>query len=117
MRLEGHRCGVYHMIKNLKPNTTYSLSFFVRQENVKLNKGASPLGGGFFVRIDDKNGVSRRYPKRAFFGTIPWTRWEYIYRTSDKKPGENPYLHFVLRSATGKVWVDHVKLVEVPDKK
>ena len=117
IRLEGHRCGVYHAIKNLKPNTTYSLSFFIRQENVKLNKGASPLGGGFFVRIDDKNGVVRRYPKRAFFGTIPWTRWEYIYRTSDKKPGESPYLHFVLRSSTGKVWIDNVKLVELPGKK
>ncbi|MBR2373730.1 MAG: DUF4838 domain-containing protein, partial [Lentisphaeria bacterium] len=119
LRLEGHRCGMHHRTKNLKPNTTYRLSFFVRQENVKLNKGAGPMGSGFYVRIDDGNNVVRLFPRRAFFGSIPWTRWEYTYKTTAKKIGtvHNPYIHFVLRNSSGKVWVDHVELVEVPEKK
>jgi hypothetical protein len=117
--LEGHRCGMYHAIENLKANTTYRLSFFVRQENVQLNKGCGPMGSGFYVRVDDGNGVVRLCPARAFFGTIPWTRWEFSYKTSSKKPGTNykPYIHFVLRNASGKVWVDHVELIEESTKK
>ena len=119
LRLEGHRSGMEHRTLTLKPNTTYRLSFFVRQENVKLNKGAGPMSSGFFVRIDDGNNVVRNFPRRAFFGSIPWTRWEYTYRTSAKKVGTTyrPYVHFVLRNCSGKVWVDHVELVEVPDQK
>ena len=119
LMLEGHRCGMHHKIDGLKPDTTYSLSFFVRQENVKLNNGASPMGSGFYVRIDDGNNVVRHFPARAFFGTIPWTRWEYTYRTSAKKPGTvyAPYIHFVLRNSSGKVWVDKVELEEVPAPK
>ena len=118
--LEGHRSGMAHRIKGgIKPNTTYSLSFFVRQENVKLNPGKGTMGSGFYVRVDDGNGVVRKFPRHPFFGSVPWTRWEFTYRTSDKKPGTTykPYLHFVLRNSSGRVWVDHVKLTEVPDKK
>ena len=116
LMLEGHRCGMHHVISGLKPDTTYRLSFFVRQEDVKLNKGAGPMGSGFYVRIDDGNNVVRLFPARAFFGTIPWTRWEYTYRTSAKKPGTvyKPYIHFVLRNSSGRVWVDKAELVELP---
>jgi hypothetical protein len=74
------------------------------------------MGSGFYVRIDDGNNVVRLFPERAFFGTIPWTRWEYTYRTSAKKPGTvyKPYIHFVLRNCSGQVWVDKAELVELP---
>lgn len=116
LMLEGHRCGMYHQISGLKPNTTYRLSFFVRQDNVQLNQGASPQGSGFFVHVSDGNKVFRALPARPFFGTIPWTRWEFTYRTSAKQPGtvSKPYIHFVLRSCSGKVWVDKAELVELP---
>ncbi|MBR2373600.1 MAG: hypothetical protein IKA87_05155, partial [Lentisphaeria bacterium] len=120
LRLEGHRSGMIHTVSGLKPDTTYRLSFFIRQKDVKLHKGVRPGDGtGFFVRVDDGNNVVRNFPRRAFYGSIPWTRWEYIYRTSSKKPGTSytPYIHFVLRHTSGQVWVDKPELVEIPDPK
>ena len=114
MRLEGNRRQLIHKLDSLKSDTTYRFSFFVRQENVKLAPGAK--SGGFYVRVDDGNGVVRYFPKQCYYGTIPWMRWEFTYRTSAKKLGK-PYIHFVLRNCTGKAWVDHVELIEIPDQK
>ena len=121
IRLEGpgKRNAILHKLSTLKPNTTYRLSFFIRQENVKLLPGKGPQGGGFYIRIDDGNGVVRYFPQHSFFGSIPWTRWEYTFKTGPKKLGTNNsvYHHYILRNASGKVWLDHMELVEVPSKK
>ena len=112
---------IIHRVESLKPNTTYRLSFFVRQENVKLLPGKDPRwGAGFYIRIDDGVGIPgvRSFPK-PYFGSVPWTRWEYTFKTGPVKPGTKykPYHHYILRNATGKVWIDHAELVELPDKK
>ena len=117
MRLEGKRNQLVHRVEALKPDTTYRFSFFVRQENVKLAPGKKD--GGFYVRVDDGNGVVRYFPKDSYYGSIPWMRWEFTYRTTAKKPGTTyrPYIHFILRNCTGKVWVDHAELIEIPHMK
>ena len=112
MRLEGKRTSLVHKLPQLKADTAYRFSFFVRQENVKLAPGKK--SGGFYVRFDEGNGSVRYLPKHSYYGSIPWIRWEFNFRTSKKKPGK-AYLHFTLRNSTGRVWVDHVELVEVPD--
>ena len=116
LRLAGHRSGLAHRISGLKPDTAYRLSFFIRQKDVKLNKGARPGGSGFYVRVDDGNNVVRIFPANSFFGTIPWTRWEFNYRTSKKPLGTSykPYIHLILRNCSGQAWVDKVELVEIP---
>ena len=116
MRLEGKRTSLVHKLPKLKSDTAYRFSFFVRQENIKLAPGKK--GGGFYVRFDEGNGSVRYLPKHSYFGTIPWIRWEFNFRTSKKKLGTtySPYLHFVLSNSTGTAWVDHVELVEVPDQ-
>lgn len=115
MRLqqEGGHNALIHRVNGLKPNTTYRLSFFIRQENVKLLPGKGPEGGGFYIRIDDNNGVVRYFPGKSYFGSIPWTRWEYTFKTGPKPIGPKPYHHYILRNASGKVWIDHAELVEV----
>ena len=119
LRLDGNtkRNAVIHRVDELKPNTTYRLSFFIRQENVKLLPGQKPQGGGFYIRIDDGNGTVRYFPGHSYFGSIPWTRWEYTFTTGPKKGPRRPYHHYILRNATGKVWIDHAELVELPAKK
>ena len=121
IRLEGNskRNAIIHRVEFLKPNTTYRMSFFIRQENVKLLPGKGPQGGGFYIRIDDGNGVVRYFPGHSFFGSIPWTRWEYTFKTGPKKIGTNnkAYHHYILRNASGKVWLDHMELVELPAQK
>ena len=117
LRLEGHRSGLEHRITGLKPDTSYRLSFFIRQKDVKVNKGSSPRGSGFFVRVDDGNDTVRIFPANSFFGTIPWTRWEFNYRTGKKALGTTykPYIHLILRNSSGQAWVDKIELVEVPE--
>ena len=114
---EGKRTDLVHRVPDLKPDTTYRLSFFIRLQDVQLLPGEKR--GGFYVRIDDGNDVVRYYPQNPVTGTIPWTRWEYTFRTGPEKLGtrHNPYHHFTLRNATGKVWIDHAELVELPPQK
>jgi len=115
---EGKRTDLVHRVPDLKPDTTYRLSFFIRLQDVQLLPGEKR--GGFYVRIDDGNDVVRYYPQNPVTGTIPWTRWEYTFRTGHEKlgTGHKPYHHFTLRNATGKVWLDHVELYEIktPEK-
>ncbi len=120
IRLEGDskRNAIIHRLPQLKPDTRYRLSFFIRQENVKLLPGKGPQGGGFYIRIDDGNGKVRYFPGHSFFGSIPWTRWEYIFKTAPAKTEtlDRAYHHYILRNASGKVWLDHMELVELPKK-
>ena len=115
MRFGGKRNDLVHKMPKLKPNTLYRLSFFIRQENVRVQPGIkTPQWCGFYVRLDDGNGTARYYPRNRVYGDLPWTRWEHTYRTSGK-PMKNPYIHFCLRKSTGSVWLDHVEFVEVKE--
>ena len=49
----------------------------------------------------------------AISGTLPWTLFTFRFRTAKTVlPGRNTRLSFILRKATGKVWIDHVRLIE-----
>ena len=118
IRLEDKKNDLVHRMPMLKPNTLYRLSFFVKQENIKpLPSLKDPRWGGFHVRLDDGNGVARYFPTNRVYGSLPWTRWEHTYRTSNKPVGTKykPYIHFTIGRCSGKVWVDQVEFIEVPE--
>ena len=102
------------MNPEFKPDTEYELSFFVRMQDVKTAEAHS---SGFYVRIDDRGKKVKVFPPRstaAFAGTLPWTQLTYRFRTAKTEiPGRTTRLSFILRKATGKVWIDHVRLIEI----
>ena len=105
-------CSVSQLLE-FKPDTEYELSFFVRMQDVK---SAEAHSSGFYVRIDgDKK--EKTFPSRnvsAFSGTLPWTQLTFRFRTAKTEiPGRTTRLSFILRKATGKVWIDHVRLIEI----
>jgi len=97
-----------------KPDTEYELTFFVKMEKVKPTEANS---SGFYLRMDDFSRREQCFPNRstaALSGSCPWMPMTFRFRTSKTVlPGRKPRLTFVLRKATGKVWIDHVRLVEV----
>ena len=98
----------------LKPDTEYELTFFVRMENVKPETANS---SGFYVRIDDLSRKEQCFPNRstaALSGSLDWTPMTFRFKTSKTVlPGRKTRLTFILRKATGEVWVDNVALYEV----
>lgn len=102
-------------IRGLKPNTRYRFSYYLRMENVKpKNKNTK----GFFAGIR-LGGTSRRrqfipLPEQAMQGSIGWTRLETVFETGpDVGKRWNPWMEFYLNNCSGKVWIDHVRLVEI----
>ena len=98
---------------SLKPDTEYELSFFVRMEKVRPAEAKS---SGFYIRVDDRSRKEKCFPHRssaALSGSMPWTPMFFRFRTSPNDDGRKPKASFILRKAEGKVWIDHVRLVEV----
>ena len=98
-----------------KPSTKYLLSFSVKLENVKPQVAAL---SGFYacVRLGGA-GPARQYfavPNATMTGTNDWVRLELEFTTpANTGKLSKPYISFNLRKATGKVWIDNVRLVEV----
>ncbi|MBO4492109.1 MAG: DUF4838 domain-containing protein [Lentisphaeria bacterium] len=101
----------------VKPGKEYILTFFARMEDVK------PLEpyGGFYVSFDDFDDTLQEYPTRGtahFSGTSLWIPMEFRFRTSTQvRPKKNPGpgINFTLLKASGKVWIDHVRLIEADE--
>jgi len=103
--------------EKLKSSTKYKLSFYMKLEKVTGGTAAPKAGVSSDVRFacTGKNFVF--YPfKQSLMGTINWTRFEVTFTTPPNvgdKPKVRPYIGFYLsKKATGKVWIDHVELVE-----
>ncbi len=100
-------------LSQLKPNTEYELSCLVKYKEIKRNAKSS--NGGFRINVNvEKNAW---FPKNSLLGTSNWTRLKYRFKTTAKT--NNPhraYMRFYLNGATGTVWIDDVKIVEVKSK-
>lgn len=94
----------------LKPNTKYKVSFFMKLENVERKEKTS---GATLNIYSDRN---HWCPAKFQVGTQPWTQYEAEFtsgpntNTNAKKPA---YMLLYLMNASGKVWFDDVRLVEV----
>ena len=107
-RLDDENDMVGQYLPDIKENTKYKLSFYVKMDEIK--------GGGVYsiIRFGNRKLVS--FPTIRFTGTMPWTRCEYEFTTPEDKIGtvEKPYIRLVRSSkATGTAWFDQVELVEV----
>lgn len=95
----------------LKANTTYAVSFYLKMENVKPAK----RDGGFQLLLGDNN--NNYHPAAPYTGTMPWTRQGFFWTTGKDGgkviPGRSRCIRFGIRNATGKVWIDNLKFVEV----
>ena len=95
----------------MKPDTKYSISFYVKTQNAKpglraLVRFGSTKAGGVYVF-----GTYLSYIR----GNTTWHRVERVFKTP-KEFGKqyNPRLDlFVSNKEAGKCWIDHVELVEV----
>ena len=111
VRLQPDSPGINQHFTNLKPNTAYRLSFYLRLQEVK------PLGagGGFSVRMDEGSGKVNTFPLNRVYGTFTWTRQEFSFTTGEQIGSRSkPYLRFSLHNTEGTAWVDHVQLCEAP---
>ena len=87
----------------------------MKLENVKAQLTAA---SGFYacVRLGGA-GPARQYfavPSPAMTGSNDWVRLELEFTTpANTGTLSKPYISFNLRKATGKVWIDNVRMVEV----
>ena len=98
-----------------KPNTKYRFSYSVKLENVKAKLTTA---SGFYANIRTGGaGPAKQYfalPTAAMTGTNEWVRQELEFTTpANTGTKAKPYLSFNLREATGKVWIDNVRMVEI----
>ena len=87
----------------------------MKLENVKAKLTSA---SGFYANIRTGGaGPAKQYfalPTAAMTGTNEWVRQELEFTTpANTGTKAKPYLSFNLREATGKVWIDNVRMVEI----
>lgn len=94
-------------VTNLKPDTKYRLSFFCKLEQVK--------GEGLDVALF--SGKKAIHPMRLsrLSGTHPWHRLSFEIVTAKDTPSRGVVI-LAHRAATGKIWVDHIRLEEISSR-
>ncbi|MBQ7695457.1 MAG: DUF4838 domain-containing protein [Lentisphaeria bacterium] len=105
----------YYFKKSLKPNTRYRWSYSVKLEDVKArDRYASGFYGNLRMGGVGTTNQIVSLPEHAMTGTNDWIRLEVEFTTTpDVGKKSEPYLGLYLRHATGKAWVDNVRLEEV----
>lgn len=98
-----------------KPGTKYRFSYSVKLENVKAQLRSA---SGFYAYIRTGGaGPAKQYfslPHAAMTGSNDWVRLEMEFTTpANTGKLSQPSLGFTLRKATGKVWIDNVRLTEI----
>ena len=95
----------------LKANTTYAVSFYLKMDNVKP---VAPHGGFQILLGDNSNNF---YPPSPYTGSQPWRRMGFFWTTGKDGgkviPGRSRCIRFGLYKASGTVWIDNLKFVEV----
>ena len=97
-----------HDLPDLKPNTKYRISYFVRLENVQLKARYSGAVLNIYA------GGNKWFPSKWLYGTVPWTYQEGTF-TTRSDIGKKSYLLLYLMKASGKVWFDRIRLEEITE--
>lgn len=105
MKSTGGKIGLMQVVRNLKPQTKYRYSFFVRTKGIPvgLSDGISPRVGL------SSNGGMRTFSPVS--GTRPWHRVEVEFKTPAKLP-DKPWI-YIWFWGKGEAWIDHVSISEV----
>ena len=91
----------------LKPDTRYRFSFYLKLEDVKKLKSYAGLG----VMLGYGNNKSFRAFPNMLAGNTPWRR--YVFEVKTPAQLKAPAVWFYFRNASGRVLVDKVKVVEI----
>ena len=103
----GNALGLVQRTNDLKPNTRYQLSFYIRTKDVEPRRES--LFSGLYVT--KKRNV--HLPSNYISGTHDWIRMQFEFTTpsKDKLNSEAPF--GITLKSPGEVWVDEIRLVEV----
>ena len=96
-------------VEGLKPNTRYSLSFFIRTKDVVAGKES--LFTGVYVT---KN-VNLHLPSTYIHGTHEWNRMAFEFKTPKAEELNSSAPFGILFRAPGEVWFDEMTLKELKD--
>jgi len=104
--------GVTQYLPQLKPDTTYHITFQVRTENIVPNR----KGGGAVVNY----GAIRNnwYPTNWYTGSLPWTRQGFLYKSgpeTNQDPRRQAWIRLAVYAATGTVWFDDLQMREIQE--
>ena len=106
---QAKRICVTQYLPQLKPNTKYLLTFYIKTKDLKSQGGRH---AGAVVNLwDEKN---RWYPQNWFIGSMPWSKqgFEFITGPETNKKVKS-YIRLFIIGATGTVWFDDVRLREI----
>ena len=96
---------------NMKPNTKYRLSYFLKTRNIVPPKGKKG-GAGSFIYFNKVNG--RQLPQGYVTGTNNWHRVSCEFKTpADTGKGRTPILGLWNWFASGEAWFDCLRLEEI----
>lgn len=100
---------VTHYLPQLKPDTKYLLTFYIKTENLTPQKSGA-AGAGVNVN-DEKN---RWFPGNWFLGSMPWTKQGFEFTTGPHTNKDyQSYMRLYIIGADGTAWFDDVRLREV----
>lgn len=106
---------VTQYMPQLKPDTWYEATWFVRTENIRPNgKGYQGRGGASFVFAGYKPQFT---PHNHYQNTMPWTPQKYVFKTSsdvNKDGKRQAYLRLGMVNGVGTIWFDDIKVREIP---
>ena len=99
-------------LPGLKPATRYTLSCFIRTQDVQ----AAEPGGGVYLNLFCDSRQNIFLPTSGYLGSQSWTKQGFTVTTGASVGTPDgkiqPYLRLYLRGATGTVWFDAVRLQE-----
>ena len=99
----------------VKPDTVYTLEYYVKCENVVPQAGARFAGAASWISLK-KNTPLRgsRGPWKLDSAPGSWQRVSYTFKTG--KDDTRASVGFQLRNASGTIWIDGVKITETAAK-
>lgn len=92
-------------ISALKPSTEYTISYFVKYDNLTTSSN-----GGGIMNVFGCPG-NRFFPTQWYRGSAPWTKESFTFKTGPT-PSEVNYVRVGFINATGTIWFDDVRLRE-----
>ena len=107
---------VTQYLPDIKPNTRYHLTYFIKTEDVERRDGAERFGACVNLYLSQKDGQNLFIPVTLHRGTLPWTKQGVIVKAGPNAGrGHRPYTRLYLYGTQGTVWFDDVRLRELHD--
>jgi hypothetical protein len=111
---EDLRMGLVYYLNNLKPETKYRVSVYLRTKDLHWSKGSAAA----YIGINVKGMKSITFPRGHVSGTTAWHRLEQEFVTPAViQPGKVNFISCSIYKAGGEAWFDNLAVEEVPAAK